>query len=134
MYHQSKATYSPPTSSPSLRALEHIHMHTLVQETQMLLHKSEDEQKVHFSISPRKRLPQVPVTLKRLKQASDQIAEIQIWLRTHPDLLFVFDEALRREFRRTSLVTLLMNVFFTIAGALLGYLLPQLLHWFPLLR
>ena len=99
MRYRSKETYSSPTASLSLRALDSVHRYVLVQETRTLLDESEGVQRSTVDTSTPKHLRRVPVSMKRLKGVSGQITEIRGWLRTHPDLLLVFDEALHREFR-----------------------------------
>ncbi len=127
---------SPPVPSPLLGALEHVHKLARKQEIEPRAYKSKRMQRGIFSPSSLKPLllEQTPVTLEHLQQVSDQIAAIQIWLRTHPDLLLVLDEALHREYRHTNRVALRMNVFLTLVGVLLGYVLPLAIQWLSLPR
>ncbi len=132
MHTQSPSTDSQITSSPLLRALEQVREQALVQETRAFIYESEQTPRGIFGPSTPKSLPpeQVHTALENLDKVSDQIKAVQTLLQeAPPELLKVLDEAIRGEYRRTNRTALLMNILFTIIGALLGYLLPLAIQW-----
>jgi len=127
--------YSAAAPSRLLDALESAREHALKQEAISLVYESEHIQRGLLGPSTPSPLPpeQVHATLEQLGSVSDQIAIVQTWLRTHPELLFVLDKAIRDEYRqmerRARVMGLLVNALFTLIGAFIGYWLPIVIQW-----
>ncbi len=136
MHTQLLSTESQISSSPFLRALECVREHALEQEMRAFIYESEQTARGISGPPAPKPSPseQVRTTLENLDKASDQIAAVQALLRAHPDLLRLLDEAIKAEYKRANRTALLMNVLFTIVGAVLGYLLPLAIQWLSSLR
>ncbi len=139
-------TQSPSTAHPAvdssrlLEALEVGRERALEQEAISHLYEGERTQRGIFGQSTPRPLSsdQVLATLEHLDKVSDQIAIVQTWLRTHPELLVVLDESIRKEYRqmeqRTNRMGLLINTFFTLVGAFIGYWLPIVIQWLSTTR
>lgn len=75
--------------------------------------------------------PTVEGTVVYLDEIITQFAQVQSWLRAHPDLLIILDRGIhdevRRMERRVTLANILTNLAFTCLGTILGLYLPLLL-------
>jgi hypothetical protein len=70
-------------------------------------------------------------TVTYLDGIGAQLAQVQAWLRAHPELLRLLDAGIRNEVRamerRTNRMNLLINAVFAVIGAVIGLVLPSLI-------
>ncbi|MBA3825201.1 MAG: hypothetical protein H0X24_15045 [Ktedonobacterales bacterium] len=75
--------------------------------------------------------PNAAGTVVYLDDVTAQIAQVQTWLRDHPDLLVILDKGIRDEVRRMerriTVANVLTNFGFTLFGTVLGLYLPAML-------
>jgi hypothetical protein len=95
----------------------------------------EDAAEEAFSLGAERGAPEPPIsadgTVAYLDGIGTQVAQVQAWLRTHPELLRILDAGIRNEVHamegRTNRMNLLINAIFTIIGAAVGLALPYVI-------